>query len=326
MSQHVLIVSKPDDGHAECVHQALSDRGHKSYFWQPQSFPVEQLQTFSFTDDNLVWSVKDKLCEWHNIKFDTVWLRRPKAPIISENVHIDDVSNVKNENLSFYKSLWSVIAPNACWVNNYYNAMAANSKMWQLKSALDVGFQIPETIFSNNPEDIKLFIITHHKKGVIYKTLYPHVWYGSRDLRLCYTKSIGIEDLPKNSVLQNMPGIFQTKICKKHEVRVTYFGGRIIAVKLLSQSHPKGLDDWRSIPTNELDIELVSLPIEIEEKCRMLMKKLGLVFGCLDFIVTLEGEYYFLEVNEQGQFLWIEDIVPEIKMLDYFCDFLLSPK
>jgi hypothetical protein len=32
---------------------------------------------------------------------------------------------------------------------------------------------------------------------------------------------------------------------------------------------------------------------------------LGLAFGCIDLIVTPEGEHIFLEVNEMGQFLWV---------------------
>lgn len=54
------------------------------------------------------------------------------------------------------------------------------------------------------------------------------------------------------------------------------------------------------------------------------MANLGLVFGCIDIIVTLNGEYCFLEVNEMGQFLWIERANPEIRILDAFCDFLLT--
>lgn len=54
------------------------------------------------------------------------------------------------------------------------------------------------------------------------------------------------------------------------------------------------------------------------------MKDLGLVFGCFDFIVTPEGEYIFLEVNEMGAFLWIEQQLPEMGMLDAFCEFLIQ--
>lgn len=54
------------------------------------------------------------------------------------------------------------------------------------------------------------------------------------------------------------------------------------------------------------------------------MHKMGLVFGTLDFIVNENDEYIFLEVNEQGQFLWIEDLNPDLKMLDVFIHFLVD--
>lgn len=39
------------------------------------------------------------------------------------------------------------------------------------------------------------------------------------------------------------------------------------------------------------------------------MTKLGLVFGALDFIIKPNGEYIFLEVNPNGQWLWLDDIL-----------------
>jgi hypothetical protein len=36
------------------------------------------------------------------------------------------------------------------------------------------------------------------------------------------------------------------------------------------------------------------------------MGTLGLSFGVLDLRVGLDGEYYFLEVNPQGQFAYLE--------------------
>jgi hypothetical protein len=53
-------------------------------------------------------------------------------------------------------------------------------------------------------------------------------------------------------------------------------------------------------------------PIEIAPKfvrgrVRHLMEKLSLRFGALDFVVTPEGEWWFLECNPNGQWAWIED-------------------
>ena len=54
------------------------------------------------------------------------------------------------------------------------------------------------------------------------------------------------------------------------------------------------------------------------------MRSLGIVFGGFDFIVTPGGEHVFLEVNPEGQFLWIEEACPEIRLLAPFVDFLLA--
>ena len=38
------------------------------------------------------------------------------------------------------------------------------------------------------------------------------------------------------------------------------------------------------------------------------MSEFNLNYGALDFIVTPNDEWYFLELNSMGQFLWIEDL------------------
>jgi hypothetical protein len=69
----------------------------------------------------------------------------------------------------------------------------------------------------------------------------------------------------------------------------------------------------------------MSLPENVLARCRVLMRKLGILFGCFDFIVTPDGEYVFLEVNQQGQFLWKEHLCPSLKMLETFCQFIANP-
>ena len=56
----------------------------------------------------------------------------------------------------------------------------------------------------------------------------------------------------------------------------------------------------------------------------MLMRELGLVFGCIDLIVTPEGEHVFLEINEMGQFLWVEQGAPACPMLRAFATLLVE--
>jgi hypothetical protein len=53
------------------------------------------------------------------------------------------------------------------------------------------------------------------------------------------------------------------------------------------------------------------------------MQRLGIVFGCFDFVVTPDGKDVFLEVNQAGQFLFIEEYCG-LRLLDAFSEFLLQ--
>lgn len=94
------------------------------------------------------------------------------------------------------------------------------------------------------------------------------------------------ERLAKLDHIVSCPVVFQEYIEKQVELRITIVGDRIFAAEIHSQEF--------------------HLPDEISEKLLRLMQELGLVFGCLDLILTPEGEYVFLEINPAGQWGWIE--------------------
>lgn len=102
------------------------------------------------------------------------------------------------------------------------------------------------------------------------------------------------------------PVIYQPNVPKLFDVRVTIVGEEIFAAAIDSQVEPTARTDWRQT-AHDLKHERHSLPIEVERGCLRLMRELGLVFGALDFVLTPDGRYVFLEINPNGQWLWIED-------------------
>ncbi len=321
----ILIPTKTDDTHAILVKLALEKKGHHCVLWYLTDFPEKQVHSLGINNNTIFWHASGTDFVVNHIdEFDVVWLRRPQKPMLADTIHPDDVDNAKNENDEFCKTLWQMIAPNAFWVNAMDTKKSINCKLKQLTIAIEVGLNVPETLISNDPARIKDFIKGDNQRSIIYKTLHPMIWIKDEEMRLTYTKEIKLEHLPSDGMLQNTPGIFQKKINKAFELRITYLGDFAIAAKLRSQEHPKGIMDWRYVPTKELIIESFSLPHDLDAKCRAFMSHFGIVFGCFDFIVTPDNEYYFLEINEQGQFLWIEDVNPTIKLLDAFTDFLIA--
>lgn len=55
------------------------------------------------------------------------------------------------------------------------------------------------------------------------------------------------------------------------------FGNHLVAVKINSQKHAQALDDWRTVPTQELELELHQLlpSIQKHEEAYFLLKKLS---------------------------------------------------
>lgn len=322
---NVLIPTKPDDVHALYVKLALEKKGHHATLWYTADFPEWQKHTFTLSGAQIDWCAQGlEFAVDNNHKFDVVWLRRPQRPMIPDYLHHEDRESARNENTEFFKYFWQVIAPQAYWINPVNHVTPANCKIQQLKAAVEVGFNIPDSLFSNDPAAIRSFLANYPDNQVVFKTIYPVYWVSDDTLRLTYTNVINKSMLPSDAVLQATPGIYQRKIEKKYELRVTFMGDKAVTVKLNSQNHPDAKVDWRSVSSFVIGVEDYQLPNHVREQCIGVMRKLGVAFGCFDFIVTPDDEYYFLEINEQGQFLWVEEANPAIKMLDPFTNYLIE--
>ncbi len=142
----------------------------------------------------------------------------------------------------------------------------------QLRLASDCGMTIPTTLCSNNPEEIRFFLLKHETNGVIYRPLN----------RPCFTENMGC-DLAINASMHRSPGIFQADIKKKHRLRVICSADYLMAAKM------------RTMLGERLMIESCRLPDGLENKIRAFMQQLGIVFGMFDFGVTADDEYVFLE-------------------------------
>lgn len=320
-----LIPTEPDDTHAILVKIALETLGHQVFFLFTADFPTLQKNSVYIDTKGYQWQSVSQYEAILDDHYDVLWWRRARRPHLPKKaVHPKDYEFVARENMLFFESFTSNLAPDAWWVNRKEAAYRANFKLLQLKIANECGFNIPTTLCTNDPQEIRHFLLNYEKSGVIYKPMCSYFWFETLQTKISYTARVKAQALPAENLLQTAPGIFQIEIKKKFELRITCFGQYLVATKLNSQKHPDGLIDWRAIRGSSMLVEPFELPENIARKIRIFMQRMGLVFGALDMIVTPENEYVFLEVNEQGQFLWIEEFNPDIKMLDIFIQFLIQ--
>ena len=111
------------------------------------------------------------------------------------------------------------------------------------------------------------------------------------------------------------PCLFQEYVPKKLELRVTVIGDEIFAAEIHSQEHAETSVDWRNFDV-DIPFRAVSLPPLVTERVLDFVKSYGLNFSAIDMIVTPDDRYVFIENNPNGQFIFVEDRVPELGMTD----------
>jgi len=121
-----------------------------------------------------------------------------------------------------------------------------------------------------------------------------------------YTSRVTSDDLTQLERVQHTACLFQEYVSKSIELRLTVVGRKIFCAEIDSQRSPKSSVDWRT-SYDDLKYAVHKLPKSVAQKCLDLVDRLGLVFAAVDFILTPDGRYVFLEVNPNGQWGWIED-------------------
>jgi glutathione synthase/RimK-type ligase-like ATP-grasp enzyme len=235
-----------------------------------------------------------------------IWHRAPSATRIpAEVLHAPLQAYVPRAAAHF---LDDVFEPLRCLqVPARHSALRrAGYKIAQLRRASAHGFEIPPTLVSNDPQRILEFV-REHEGRVISKTLDPLLssqFLYPRYSR--YTEAFSRRDTGYLSSARHAAAIFQAEVAKRIEIRVMVVDGQIFAAEIHSQVARRTRRDWRRYDPFSTPIRPHALPACEAERCRSLLAEFELRYGALDFILTPDGRYVFLEINTNGQYLWLE--------------------
>ncbi|MGH8080049.1 MAG: hypothetical protein ACREP7_05700 [Lysobacter sp.] len=247
----------------------------------------------------------------------TVWYRRPRNPESFPRAHDGDQAFLRGEWGRFLKNVYALTDQGAdrLWVNRPNAAAMAENKLVQLRAAHRCSLRFPATLVSHDPQEIRRFVQRHGR--VVYKPFMTHTWKDAETGRMfsTYARILEASMLEDDASLLHCPGIYQVYVDKRCDLRVTAIGDRYFAARLYSQ-HDDGVVDWRAKQaTQGLHAESGELSASDHGKLAALMRELGLVFGCIDLAIDRDGEAHFLEVNQAGQFLFVEDLLPSLPLL-----------
>jgi len=302
----VLIVTCSSDVHSDEIAPKLQKTGARVVRLNTDQIVDRRVElTFSDTEHDDRISIDNEECFLSELT--SVWYRRPETPQTGV-VDCHQREFAEKEIGELLRQLY-LLAPKARWVSKYQSLDVARRKIPQLHMAKRCGMRVPKTVATNSPSLVRRFFDDCDGR-IIYKTLHAPVIqpFDGPELWGVPTTIIEKHHLERIDLVRPTGGIFQEYIEKAYEVRVTIIGNALFASKIDSQADPRGRTDWRDAVANQLvSVSTYSLPPVVANQCLSIVENFDLAFGAIDLICSPTGEYIFLELNCNGQWLWVED-------------------
>ena len=317
----VIIFAYEKENHTAPVKWALEQAGYEVACWGGLSW-TEQQQA------SLLMNAQAKMTLGpHTVEHgDAIWIRRPDVPTHNPNVSEADRKFAEQEYRAFYHCIAYTLETMPVWcINKFSAARFIHNKAVQLNLAGACGLRVPETLLSNSPGRIREFVGRNPNK-TIGKGFSPHVWQRSDEEGVSVTETFKLtpELLPSDEVLTYAPGIYQERVDKQFDIRMVIMGQKVYSFAL---HNPKKALDWRQdAGLGNVTVEIIPTPPDVEKGILEFAQKSKICFGSVDFAVDNDGQWWFLEINEQGQFLWLDQFNPEARTLEKFCAFITAPE
>jgi MvdD family ATP-grasp ribosomal peptide maturase len=199
----------------------------------------------------------------------------------------------------------------------------AEHKQLQLRVARELGLDTPRTLITNDADAVRAFAQAC-EAGIVTKMLSSFAVYENGAEKVVFTNPVSRADLADLDGLSLCPMTFQEQLPKALELRTTVVGDRVFTASIDSQVSAQAQYDWRKDGVALLkNWQRFDLPRRVEQQLLKLMDYFSLNYGAVDFILTPEGRYVFLEINPVGEFFWLEDS-PGLPISSAIADVLLG--
>lgn len=306
----ILIITNKLDPHVDWIIDVLKKRNIDFARFNTEDFPSKT--TISWWADKKGFDGEMNLPSGKNFLLSQItacWYRRPLPAIIDREIFPEQAQNfAREESKEFLNFLWNSLT--CSWINHPSSIRRAESKILQLCLASECGLSVPKTLMTNDSQKAKEFAHLCND-SIASKVLGRGEIEYQNDYYFIYTHKLSPENLQDLSSVRFAPVIFQKYIDKLVEIRATVFGDKIFACEIHSQDSEQTKEDWRHYDFTKVKHDIHKLPHHVEKSCLDLVKRLDLKFGAIDLILAPNGEYIFLELNPNGQWLWVEHLTDQ---------------
>jgi glutathione synthase/RimK-type ligase-like ATP-grasp enzyme len=317
-----LIISSPTDFHARAVAWALNTIAPTRILDTVRGIDSEGV-SFILGDSGPIATLPDLS------QFDTIWYRRVFDVTESSSVQADDKQFVLREKTRFQTALIGYLESTTDfrWVDPPAATQLAENKLVQLTVAQRVGMIVPRTLITSEPARVRDFF--RREGAMVIKPYDPYRW-DHRD----QSAQFGLANLADESNIWRLSDvhiaccvtIYQQFIHKVADIRIVVMGDHLFPFRI-TQIHRDNIDYRAGIAMkDQVQIESTDVPSWLQDRMLAFMRALGVSFASADFLLLEDDNYVFLDLNPSGQWLFLEQCVPESRLLAKFCAFLSTGK
>lgn len=302
--KRVLILTYEEDPHASAVRGCLNNLGIKNFTVVTERLLENYLFRFSSIDNRYILRDKETLVEldssWN------IWNRRVMIPDRSKGMP----KNLQDVVIDECEKSWDglLMSHEGKVVNRPQNHFYASNKLDQLKFASKNSRSIfvPDTIVTTDPQDLKDFY-EKHLGDICFKLQKGAVVRTSDGNKVVYTNRVTEEHLRNANLVSTHPCLFQEYINKQFELRIISTDKNSTGIAIHSQDSELSKIDYRRYDFKNVKYSPVGLPERVKTFCSEMLIHYGLHFGAFDFIYSKDDKYVFLELNPNGQWLWLQE-------------------
>ena len=306
MPSTVLIITNDHDEHASAVIRELHKRDVPVFRFHPEDVPHACSISIEIRDGR----IDGQICNaYHRVALNDVcaaWFRRARNLFADLRALTPALTSEQLDDYVTGQCRATVTAlceglDTPLWVGHPHKLRRAEVKALQYAYAHKTGLKTPATLISNDPERAATFVQALGDTRCAIKPLLAFGVSNEQGFRLPLTTTLPA-GYPLDSVAL-APNIFQPYIDKAFELRCVVMGDKIFCAKMNTQADEATRKDWRA---GNPEHEIFSLPEHIQVAIHRLMASFEINFASMDIIVTPSGEFVFLDLNPNGQWLWLE--------------------
>ena len=298
----ILLVTASYDLSAQFVEAALRKRGARTFRFDTDRFP-SAIEGSLDEEGRLLLRSQGQQVSSDDVS--AVWYRRRAAPLLPDDIEPAHAEFAERESRAFITGALLCLDSTRRWVSDPTNVWRAEKKPFQLRVATSIGFDLPRTRITNDPTVVRTLAA---ETTTVAKAVSSGFISRDESFETIFTSTVSDQDLLDLSSLTIAPVTFQEHLQKRSDIRVTVVGDEAFAAEIESQAFDSSRVDWRAAEDPRLLMHREhQLPLAVEAMCHALVDRLGLRYGAIDLVRAIDGRYYFLEINPNGEWLWLQD-------------------